>query len=114
MKSLRETLVASHIAAVAVAVLILFSFDRLVRAILEALPTAAYFVATAIAIRGMPYVSSRTGLLDQFGLAPVLYNLFSAVVSFGFAYLLSRYAYGVGPFTSLRKYRPLLAGRNHV
>lgn len=105
---------ASHISAVAIAVLVFYSFDYFVRAFLDVLPSFVYFIATAMAIRGMPYVSSRTGSLEQFGLFQALYYLLWAATSFVFAWLLSRWIYGLGPFACLKDYRPSLARRNHA
>lgn len=114
MKSLRQTLMASHICGVAIAVLVFYSFDYFVRAFLDVFPSFLYFIATAMAIRGMPYVSSRTSFLEQFGLVQALYYLFWAVASCVFAWLVSRWMYGVGPFSCLKRYGPILARRNHA
>lgn len=114
MKSLRETLANSHVSAIAIAVLIFYSFDFLVRAFLYVSPRIVDFIATAVAVRGMPYISPRSSVLEQFGLLPPLYSFFAAALSFASAELLSRWVYGVGLFACLRRYRPILARRTHV
>ena len=55
---------------------------------------AVGFLATAIAVRGMPYISHRTSLADQFMLIPALFDLFWAAASLAAAWLLSRWAHG--------------------
>ncbi len=115
MKSLRETLVASHVAAVAVAVLIFFSLNAFVRALVVPLSAIFDFLATAILIGGKPYVSSRLSAADELMLVPALFYLFTAAMSFFSAWLLSRWVYGVGSFACLERYRPILARRrNHA
>lgn len=114
MKSLRETLAGSHVAAVAIAALVFYAVDYFLRAFQDVLPAVVSFIATAMAIRGMPYVSSRTSLLDQLRLLSPLYYFFVAVTSFASAGLLSRWVYGVGLLACLRRYRPILARRSHV
>lgn len=113
MKSLRETLVASHISAVAVATLAFFSLEFAVRALAEPFPSAVYFVATAVAVRGMPYISHRIGLASYFSLIFASFHLFWAITSFGGAWLLSHWAHGAGPFAYLKRYGALLRrGKN--
>lgn len=114
MKSLREILAASHIAAVAIAVLIFFSLNAFVHALIAPLSALFDFLITAIAIGGEPYVSSSSSALDPFIMVPALFYLFSAVMLFGAAWLLSRWVYGVGPFACLKRYRPILTRRTHV
>lgn len=111
MKSLRETLVASHISAVAVATLVFFSLEFAVRALAGPLPGAVDFVTTAIAVHGMPYISRR--IAGQFSLIPASLYLFWAIASFGGAWLLSHWAHGAGPFAYLKRYGALLRrGKN--
>jgi hypothetical protein len=114
VKSVRETLVASHISAIAVAVLLFLSLEYAVRALAQPLPSVVGFLATAIAIGGKPYISQRLSIADQFGLIPALFYLFWAVANLVAAWLLSRWMYGTGPFASLKGYGPVLARRNHV
>jgi len=114
MKSARETLVAAHISAVAVAVLVFFSLEFAVRALAEPFPSVVGFMATAIAVRGMPYISHRTSLADQFMLIPASFDLFWTAASLAAAWLLSRWAHGAGPITCLKQYGLILARRKHV
>lgn len=114
VKSARETLVAAHISAVAVAVLVFLSLEFAVRALAQPLPSAVGFLATAIAVRGMPYISHRISLANQFMLIPALLDLFWAAVNLAAAWLLSRWAHGASPLAYLKRYGPLLARRKHV
>jgi hypothetical protein len=107
-------LAASHISAIAIAVLIFFSVELFVRACFEVLPRVVDFVVAAIAVGGMPYISPRSSLSDQLSLTPALYYLFLAIASFVCSWLLSRWVYSVGPFVSLRRYGLFLARRNHA
>jgi hypothetical protein len=52
--AVREILTRSHVAAVAIVVLLLSSFGTLVRAISKPLPGVPDYVATAVAILGTP------------------------------------------------------------
>lgn len=114
VRHIRETLVAAHISAVAVAVLVFFSLDYAVRALAEPFPSVVTFVATAVAIGGMPYMPHRTSLADQFLLIPTSFDLFLATANLAAAWLLSRWAHGAGPLSYLKQYGPLLARRKHA
>jgi hypothetical protein len=112
--SLHEILASSHIPAVAIAVLLLWSLDWGFQALWSPLLRAAGFVFTAVAILDIPYFSSTFTLSDRSMLTTTLSFLFNALISLAAAWLLSRWVYGMGPLRSLNKYRTRLAGRNHV
>ena len=114
MKSLRDTLAASHIAAIAIAILLFFFFEFLVRALWGPLPAATMFLATAIAIHGVPYIAKRLSLYEEAQLIEAAFFLFEASASLFAAWLLSRFVYGAGPFVSLKRYYPELTRRDHV
>lgn len=114
MKSTRETLMAAHISAVGVAILLFSSLEFAVRALAEPFPSAVGFLATAIAVRGMPYISRGTSLAGQFMLVPALFDLFWAVANLAAAWILSRWAHGGGPLAYLKHYGPILGRRKHV
>lgn len=112
-RSLREILADSHIAAVATAVLLLWSLYSGFHALWSPLWRAATFLFTAVAILGIPYRGPAT-IEDRLMLTTTSVFLFSALISFAAAWLLSRWVYGVGPLRSLSKHRTRLARRNHV
>jgi uncharacterized membrane protein YccF (DUF307 family) len=108
--SFRDTLADSHVSAVAIVVLLFWSLDSGLRALWNPLSSIVEYLTTAVAILGIPFgsaVNHRTLVLTWFG-------LFSALVSFASAGLLSRWIYGVGPLRALGKYRASLAWKHHV
>ena len=112
--SLREILAGSHIAAIAMAVLLLWSIDWGFRVLWSPLPRVATFLATAVAIRGIPYFPSTLTGADRAMLVSTLLYLFGALACTAAAWLLSRWVYGVGLFRSLSEYRVILTRSNHV
>jgi len=108
--SLREILADSYVSAVAIAVLLYWSLYWGFSALWSILAHAASFLFTAVAILGIPYVSSTFTGADRL----MLTVLFNAFVCFAAAWLLSRWVYGTGPLRSLSKCRTRLARRNHV
>ncbi len=111
-KSLAQILAASHISAVAIAVLLIWSFDWGFRALLSLVIPAADFLVTAVAIRGIPFVSS-TSVGGITWTLTVLYFL-NAFMDFLAASFLSRWVYGVGLLRCLSRYGLILASRRHV
>jgi hypothetical protein len=107
-------LAVSHIAAVAIAVLLFFSLDLLVHALAQPLSDAVDFLVTAIAIGGLPYHSPTPSFTDRIALIVTLFGLFEACINLAAAWLLSRWVYGVGPIASLKRYGPEFARRNRV
>ncbi|MGB7283529.1 MAG: hypothetical protein WBE13_14785 [Candidatus Acidiferrum sp.] len=112
--SLREFLADSHISAVAIAVLLLWSLELAAKALWGALSVAASFLFTAVAILDIPYFSPTLTRVDRLMWIATGFYLFNASMSLAAAWLLSRWVYGVGPLRSLSKYRANLARRNHV
>jgi hypothetical protein len=109
-RSLREILFESHIAAIAVAIFLLWFLDGIFQALLPLLYDAANFMFTAIAIFGIPYISWK---LEISG--PVMFAyLYSAGASLLAAYILSYWVYRSGPFEVLASYRGKLAWRKNV
>ena len=111
--SLREILANSHIPAVAIAVLLLWSLNSGIQALESPLLRAAGFLFTAVAILDIPYVSSTFTSADRFMLTTTLSFLSYAFINLAAAWLLSRWVYGVGPLCSLKSYRTRLARREH-
>lgn len=112
--SLRETLADTHIAAVTVAVLLLWTLDGTFRALWGSLSSVAGFLLTAVAIFDIPYFSPVLSRADRLLLFTTLMYLSSAVISFSTAWLLSRWVFGMGPLRSLGAYRARLTRRSHV
>jgi len=109
INSLRRVLADSHVAAVAVAILLIWSLDYFFQALWWPLFRVASYLLTAIAILDVPYFSlNRPQLLVD------LLNLSSAFINFTAAWLLSRWVYGQGPFRSLSNCRIRFFRRNHV
>jgi hypothetical protein len=103
--SLRKVVADSYIAAVAITMLLLWSLDEFIRSV----PYVWQF-----ATRGVSYSSGvlRMGYPDWLLLA--LGYLIDILVKLGSAWLLARWAYGVGPLNSLGKCCAKLAGRDYV
>ena len=78
--SLRKLLADSHVSTVAVAVLLLVSFGKLLHALLILLPSVLDFLLTAIAIHGLPSLSFTVA--DRLMLTPPLAGLFKAFAGF--------------------------------
>jgi len=110
--SLRQLLADSHVAAVAIAVLLLWSFQWGVRALWDPVSSVTVFLFTAVAILDVPYLSLTAS--DWLALIGTFTYLVYALISFAIAWLLSRWVYGNGPFHSLSMYRMRLGRSNHV
>lgn len=113
-RPIRAILAEAHIAAVAIAVLLLWSIRSVFVAFREPIYHAATFLVTAAAIHDVPYISRTLTSEDRSMLIMTSFNLFDALVNFAAAWLLSRWIYGVGPLRCLSKYRTVLARRSHV
>lgn len=109
--SLRQTLADSHIAAVTIALLLLWSLDSLFRALWEPFSRAISVLFTAVAIFDIPYYSRTTA--DRLNLIVVGVYLYSAFIGFLAAWALSHWAYDTGPLRSLTGYVKT-SGRKHV
>jgi hypothetical protein len=112
--SFREILADSHISAVAIAVLLLWSLELAANALWGPLSVAARFLFTAVAILDIPYHSPTLTRVDRLMWIATGFYLFKASMSLAAGWLLSRWVYGVGPLRSVSKYRANLARRNHV
>jgi hypothetical protein len=111
--SLRKILADSHIPAVAITVLLLWSLNSGLKALLRPFLRAVDFLSTAVAIRGVPYAYPNS-IQDRVMVTGTLLYLFDAIVSLFAAWLLARWVYGMGPLRCLNQYRMRLARRNHV
>jgi hypothetical protein len=109
--SVRRVLAESHVAAVAIAVLVVWSLDWGVRASARPVFGLADFVINVIAIRGIPY-GSGTFYWGPW-ITPLTYA-FSSIIYFIAASILSRWVFGIGPFRSLRECCAKLVRRNYA
>ena len=110
--SLRKILADSHVAAVAIAVFLLWFLDLGFRSLWEPLFRTASYLFTAVAIFDIPYFTLNGA--DHFLLIMTFSNLIYALINLTAAWLLSRWVYGVGPLRSLGAYRNKLIRSNHV
>ena len=104
----------SHIAAVAIVVLLMRSLDSGVRAIGPPLLPVVDFLITAVAIRGIPSGFGNFGFTYWLSQIPTFNHLLNPLISLGAACALSQWVYKLGPFRILSECRVRLAGRNHV
>ncbi len=110
--SLRTILADSHVAAVAIASLLIWSLDAGFRALWEPLSHIAYFLFTAVAILGVPYFSFDAA--ERISLMMTFSYLLAAIMPCVAACILSRWVYGVGPLHSLSAYRSKLTRSDHA
>lgn len=97
--SFRRILAASHTAAVAIAVLLLWSVVSFCGAISEPVTDFSYFVLNVIATRDFSFFGSYFS--DRFMLSGSLLFLGTAGAEILAAWLLSQWVYGEGPFRAL-------------
>jgi hypothetical protein len=113
---LRRTLVDSHVASIAILVLLgtaLYQLLSALRSLWWPGCEAVIFVATAVAIRGVPSGSpwsivDRTFYLESASYLPL------AVTDAILAWALSRWVFGAGPLHSLRNFRVEVLRRVNV
>lgn len=120
MLSLRKTLADSHVAAIAAAVLLLWSMywaalalSWMIGGMVDPIMSVAYYIATAVAIRGIPAAPPGPSLSDHFTLTLILIELFGALLLFAAAWFLTRWVYGANLFRVLRDHL-LIFRRQHV
>ena len=107
-RSLRQVLEDSQVAAVSIALLLLWSLDSAVRGLWDPAYRVGAFLVTAIAIWDIPDWSPGGNFADRSMLIIALYYLYSAIASLLAAWLLSRWVYGRGPLDSLAACRSRL------
>lgn len=112
--TLRKTLAESHVAAIAVTVLLLWSIDSGFRCLWEPLSRAVSFLFTAVAILDIPYLSSSFTVVDRIQTTTMAFYLLHSLITLAAAWLLSRWVYGMGPLRSLNAYRSRLIRSVHV
>ena len=111
---LRDTLAESHISAIAISVLLLWSLSSAFLALGRPFVAFADYVVTAVAIVGIPSSGPIT-LADKVMLFITGQYLLNASISFAAACVLSRWVHGTGPFRSLSHFRnAILRKGNHA
>ncbi len=110
--SFREIMAESHIAAISIAVLLVWSLTLGLQALWSPLWRAAGFIFTAVAILNIPYDTFTHN--DRLMLLHTFTYLFTAFIYLAAAWVLSRWAHGMGPLRSLSKFRTRLARRKNV
>ncbi len=113
-RSLRQVLADSHIAAVTIVVLLLWSLDDAFRALWDPFFRAISFLSTAVAIFDIPSFSRTFTTADRLSLITVGAYLYWALVTFFAAWILSRWVYGMGPLRSLTSRCTNSNRREHV
>ena len=106
--SLHKSLMDSHVAAAAIAILLFCSFCSASEALLDTLYPAVkaiFFLITAVAIRDIPYMSHSLDPVTRMKLLTVLFETLTALVDMAAAWLLARWIYGIGPLRILGNYR---------
>jgi hypothetical protein len=112
--SVRETLAETHISAVAIALLLLWSLDSGVQALWGPLYRTAGFLFTALAIWDVPYFSHTLSVADRFMWMTTFSYVFGSLICLAAAWLLSRWVYGMGPLRSLSTHYSRLRRRTDV
>jgi hypothetical protein len=103
--SLRKALVDSHIAAIAIAVLLSASFSTLFEALWQMFSPIVSFVFEAIAILDIPYFSYPLTKADRSLLIVAVLQTSFAILIFAEACCVSYLVYRAGPFRVLAGYR---------
>jgi hypothetical protein len=110
-QSFRKILADSHVAAVAIAVLLTSALDWIFDALWSPFIRVADFVFDAIAILGIPSGSLHWGFTDPGALTVALSYCLYAFISIVASWLLSRWVYGMTPISTLRAYHARFARR---
>lgn len=103
--SLREVLAHSGVAAISIAVLLLYSLDMAFRALWIPLSRLGVFLITALAIRDIPYHATTLTWSDRMVIAASAMYLYAALAGICAAISLSRWVFGIGPLQTLINYR---------
>lgn len=112
MQSIRKALADSHVAAVTIAILLLWCIDGAFRSFCPPLLGAVNDVAMAVATLDVSYLYPRLSYAASFELTISCLYLYAAVVSFSAAWILSRWVYRTGPFSVMRQYQARFKERN--
>lgn len=112
--SLREILADSYVAAVAIAMLLIWFVDLLFEALWGPISLAGNLFFTAVAIFDIPYISQTKTHSNFLLLFNTVTSLLFSLANVSAAWLLSRWVYGVGPLSSLKNIHARLTGSDHA
>ena len=112
--TLREILADSHISAIAIVVLLLWSTISVFRASFWPSIRIAEYLFTAVAIRGIPFAGPFSVVAERLMLLGRVGYLFNAFANSSAAWLLARWVYGEGPLRCLSRYRPRVSRRGNA
>lgn len=111
---LRIILADSHVAVVAIAVLLLWFLDSTFRALWSPVSEILRYLFTAIAILDIPYISPGISFENRLALFWSFSYVVAAVTQLAAAWLLARWVYGTGPFATLMVYYSRVVRRSDV
>ena len=109
---IREVLIESHVAAIAIAVLLLWFIDLSLRAIWEPIYRIGSFFIAAVAILDIPYF--QFGASERFVLVTAALFAMQALICLCLAWALSWSVYRASPFSSLVRHRKNSEAIKHV
>lgn len=112
--SLREVLANSHVAAVAIAVLLFWFMSSMFEVLWPWMERVLKFLITTVAILDIPYLSPTLTVLNRSMLIILSFYLYQAIISLSAAWLLSQWIYGTGPLQALSTYHSQLSGKNNA
>lgn len=112
MKTTRAILAESHVARVAVAVLLLWTIEWTIWSLWTPLFFAVDYISNALAIWGIPSGTFPLGRVLQ--LIPSAFYLGTSILSFGAAWLVSWWVYGTGPIQCLKDYSERVSGESNA
>jgi ABC-type phosphate/phosphonate transport system permease subunit len=118
-RTVRQTLAHSHVAAIAIAALLVWSLQLMWYRLIF----SSFGISTALVDLLRNFFSPRyvplnwkieLKVLYVSWIGPAVGSILNAILYVAVAFLLARWVYGQGPLRSLRKCRETLAGRAHV
>lgn len=112
-RSWADILADSHVAAVAIALLLAWSLEAAFAALWGPLSHVLGYLMTAAAILDIPYFPRTFSATDRTELMVAGGELIYALAYLTAACLFSGCVYGMGPIRSLGQYRTILRGRIH-
>jgi|GEM_PF-1043269 hypothetical protein len=108
---LSQVLADSHVAAVSIGVLLMWTIDAVCRGLWDPLYKFSAFLLSAIAIWDIPYIPSRPSFGDRLMLLASAHFLYSAFACILGSLLVSYAVYATGPIRSLTACRNELIRR---
>jgi Na+/H+-translocating membrane pyrophosphatase len=114
LASLRKTLVHSHVAAIAIAVLLFVAVDNLFGALAYPVFQATLFIITGIAERELPYIPHHLNGAIYLEYLGSIVGFLHAFVALAGACLISFWSYGENPIRALITLRESLLRNSHA